>query len=445
MADGHTNRLMIFMPPGSGKSRYATQLFPAWLFSRHPNVQFIGASHTSELAEDFSGRIHRTIAENEAMLGYGLRTEAKGRWYTTNGGGYLAAGVRGAIPGFRADGVVIDDPIKGRAAADSPTDRKAVWDWYNGDLERRLTPGAFIVLMHTRWHEDDLAGRLLATEGDRWRVLKLPAEAEADDPLGRAPGEWLWSDDDYGYGATLAEIKQGLSERSSVREWSSQYQQSPVPDTGDFFHRDWLCAASAPPSRASLRIYGASDYAVTAAGGDFTVHIVVGVDTEGRLWVLDLWRGRTSSDEWVEAFCDLVTKWKPIGWAEETGQIRSGVGPFLVKRMRERQAYVARQSFPTRGDKAIRAQSIRGRMAIDGLHYDAAAPWRSEFERELLTFPAGKTDDQVDALGLIGQVLDRMTQPQKEDRPEPLRGALEMTLTEAWLLARPRLDGGTRI
>jgi phage terminase large subunit-like protein len=113
--------------------------------------------------------------------------------------------------------------------------------------------------------------------------------------------------------------------------------------------------------------------------------------------------------------------------------------------MRERQAYVARQSFPTRGDKAIRAQSIRGRMAIDGLHYDAAASWRSEFERELLTFPAGKTDDQVDALGLIGQILDRMTQPQKEHRPEPLRGALEMTLKEAWLLARPRLDGGTRI
>jgi hypothetical protein len=198
VADGHTNRLMIFMPPGSGKSRYATQLFTAWLFSRRPNLQFIGASHTSELADDFSGKIHRTITDNQETLGYGLRTEAKGRWYTTNGGGYLAAGVRGAIPGFRADGVVIDDPIKGRAAADSTTDRNAVWDWYNGDLERRLTPGAFIVLMHTRWHEDDLAGRLLASESDRWRVLRLPAEAEADDPLGRTPGEWLWSDDDCG-------------------------------------------------------------------------------------------------------------------------------------------------------------------------------------------------------------------------------------------------------
>ena len=96
-------------------------MFTAWLFSRRPNLQFIGASHTSELADDFSGKIHRTITDNQETLGYGLRTEAKGRWYTTNGGGYLAAGVRGAIPGFRADGVVIDDPIKGRAAADSPT------------------------------------------------------------------------------------------------------------------------------------------------------------------------------------------------------------------------------------------------------------------------------------------------------------------------------------
>ena len=289
---------MIFMPPGSGKSKYATQLFTAWLFSRRPNLQFIGASHTSELADDFSGKIHDMITENQETLGYGLRTEAKGRWYTTNGGGYLSAGVRGAIPGFRADGVVIDDPIKGRAAADSPADRKAVWDWFNGDLERRLTPGAFIVLMHTRWHEDDLAGRLLATEGHRWRVLSLPAEAEADDPLGRAPGEWLWSDDNYGYGASLAEIKRGLSERASAREWSSQYQQSPVPDTGDYFHRDWLRSVPTLPPRESLRVFGASDYAVTAEAGDFTVHVVLGVDSDDRLYVLDLWRAQASSDQW---------------------------------------------------------------------------------------------------------------------------------------------------
>lgn len=419
VADGAVDRLMIFMPPGSGKSRYTSQLFPAWLLSRRERLQMIGASHTAELADDFSGKIQALISENAALLGYDLRTDAKGRWYTTNGGGYLAAGVRGAIPGWRADAVVIDDPIKGRAAADSPTDRKNVWDWYNGDLERRLTPNSFIVLMHTRWHEDDLAGRLLETEAHRWRVLTLPAEAEANDPLGRAPGEWLWSDSGYGYGQGLAQIKQSLSERAASREWASQYQQRPVPDSGSYFLRDWLRSVPTLPPRSALRVFGASDYAVTDDGGDFTVHIVVGVDSDDRLYVLDLWRGQTSSDQWVEAFCDLVCLWKPMGWAEETGQIRAGIGPWLDRRSRERRAFVARQTFPTRGDKSVRAQSIRGRCALNGLYVAADAPFRADFEAELLSFPAGKHDDQVDALGLVGQLLDVMIPPPgpKPDAP----------------------------
>ena len=160
---------------------------------------------------------------------------------------------------------------------------------------------------------------------------------------------------------------------------------------------------------------------MTADGGDWTVHVVVGVDPDSRLWLLDLWRGQTASDGWIEAFCDLVHQWRPIGWAEEQGQIKAGVGPFLERRMRERRAFVARRAFPTRGDKAVRAQSIRGRMALDGLHYLASAPWRAEFEIELMNFPAGKHDDQVDALGLVGQLLDVMVPGQKPKPPSPPR------------------------
>ena len=147
---------------------------------------------------------------------------------------------------------------------------------------------------------------------------------------------------------------------------------------------------------------------VTQDGGDYTVHVVVGVDPDRRLWLLDMWRGQSSSDKWVDAMCDLVTQWKPIGWAEETGQIRAGIGPFLDQRMRQRQAFVARTQFPTRGDKAVRAQSIRGRMALDGLYIPQAAPWRAGLEAERMSFPAGKHDDIVDALGLLGQLLDKM-------------------------------------
>jgi predicted phage terminase large subunit-like protein len=159
-------------------------------------------------------------------------------------------------------------------------------------------------------------------------------------------------------------------------------------------------------------------YAVTADGGDFTVHIVVGLDPEGRMYVLDLWRRQASSDAWIEAFCDLVKLWKPVTWAEEQGQIKAGVGPFLDRRQRERQAHVYRQAFPTRGDKAVRAQSIRGRMALEGLYVPSTASWVSAFRSELLGFPARKHDDQVDALGLIGQLLDTILPGQHRPKPK---------------------------
>jgi predicted phage terminase large subunit-like protein len=143
------------------------------------------------------------------------------------------------------------------------------------------------------------------------------------------------------------------------------------------------------------------------------------------MYLLDLWRKQAASDEWVESFCDLVLKWKPMGWAEEQGQIKSGVGPILERRMRERKAYVVREQFPTRGDKAVRAQSIRGRMALEGLYVPALTDWRAEFESELLRFPAGVHDDQVDAIGLVGQLLDKMLRgekPQPEDKPKNMTG-----------------------
>jgi predicted phage terminase large subunit-like protein len=156
---------------------------------------------------------------------------------------------------------------------------------------------------------------------------------------------------------------------------------------------------------------------VTADGGDYTVHAVVGLDAEGRMYLLDLWRKRSASNEWVEAFCDLVLAWKPIGWAEEGGQIKSGVGPFLERRMRERRAFVAREQFVARGDKGVRAQPMRGRMALDGLYVPAGAAWLADFQNELLKFPAGRHDDQVDAIGLVGQLLDKMVPPAKPKPP----------------------------
>jgi predicted phage terminase large subunit-like protein len=134
--------------------------------------------------------------------------------------------------------------------------------------------------------------------------------------------------------------------------------------------------------------------------------VVIGIDPKRRMFLLDLWRQQTSSNVWIEAWCDLVTKWKPAFWAEEKTQITSGVGPFITARARERQAYTKREQFPTRHDKAVRAQSIRGRMELDGT-IPARAAWLSDLKAELLAFPRGRHDDIVDALGLVGQLLDK--------------------------------------
>jgi predicted phage terminase large subunit-like protein len=409
IADGtaEKRKLMVLMPPGSAKTTYGSYLFPPWMMTR-PDFKVLAASHSNDRASYVSGHAQRFLRDNQLMLGVDLAKEAVGNWWATNGAEYRAAGVLEGIAGTRCDLGLIDDPVKSREVADSEVQQEKIWDWYWSDFFNRLRPGASQVLIMTRWAEGDLGGRLEEAEGDEWDIVRLPAVAEANDPLGRAPGEMLWDDDDYGFGAKLKDDRVAYARAGRARDWSAMYQQRPSPETGDYFRREWLRPVQSLPPLPSLRVYGASDYAVTADGGDWTVHVVVGMDPDGRLWLLDLWRGQAASDAWVEAFCDLVIQWKPIGWAEEQGQIRAGVGPFLDRRMRERRAFVARHQFPTRGDKSVRAQSIRGRMALDGLHLRADAPWRATLEAELMGFPAGKHDDQVDALGLAGQLLDIM-------------------------------------
>jgi len=413
--------LVVEMPPGSAKSTYVNWLFPAWFVARNRGSNVLTASHSSELAERWGRKTRNLLQDASTLLSVAVSSDsgASYRWATTSGCEYYAVGVGVGIMGFRADLGIIDDPFGSRDDAESKRIRDSRWDWYVNDFSSRLKPGARRVIMHQRFHEDDLAGRIIAQleQINRpYRRLKIRAEAVENDPLGRPPGDMLWDDPKgYDYGRFLRERKLECDSRT----WSALYQQDPVPDTGDYFKAEWLVPVDVLPPRESLRVYGGSDYAVTSSGGDYTVHAVLGLDPDGNPWLLDLWRKQASSDEWVSSFCDLVRKWRPMSWAEEQGQIKSGVGPFLEREMRAQQAYVARERFPTKGDKAVRAQSFRGLIATRGLRIPAKAPWRADFETELLRFPAGVHDDQVDALGLVGQLLDRMisgARPKTETR-----------------------------
>lgn len=422
VAAGSCNRLMVFMPPGYAKSTYASVAFPGYFIGSHPDRNVVCASHAKDLARSFSRKVRNMVGSEAFYDIFDLRLAADSKsaeaWQVVDADGgrkaeFYAVGVDSSITGKRADGAIIDDPVKGRKQADSELIRNAVWEWYKSDLRTRLKPGAFIILIQTRWHEDDLAGRILpadyagesgavrARDGETWEVLNLPAIARERDPVGRAEGECLWPE---WYTPAMVEqerITQG------PRNWSALYQGVPMPDTGDYFLRGWFRWYDTVPK--SLVVYGASDYAVTAGGGDYTVHMIAGVDADDDIYILDVWRGQTDPSVWTDAYIGLVKRWRPVEWGVEQGQINKSVGPFLGKKEQETRTYCYRKPFVSSADKTARAQGIRGRMAQGKVFFPRNADWMPALQGELLGFPAGKHDDQVDAFGLFGRMLTEMS------------------------------------
>ena len=422
---------MLLVPPRHGKSELASKRFPAFYLGQFPHKQFLSVSANVDLAADFGREVRNIIGSPEYQCLFDTRlaedSKAKGKWHTSDGGIYYAVGIDGQVMGRGGDVVLIDDPFATMKDAESEVTRKNVWDWYTGTIYNRLQPGGAIVVINHRMHEDDLSGRLLEQQkagGDQWEIVELPAISES--------GDALWESD------FPIEALHRIRRNMQPRFWSALYQQNPTPDDGNYFKAAWLKPYVNTPALDTLAIYGASDYAVTADGGDYTVHVVVGVDPDGHMYLLDLWRKQAASDEWVEAFCSLVREWKPREWAEEQGQIKAGVGPFLERMQRERNAWVYRRDFPVRADKAVRAQSIRGRMALDGLYVPQNAAWLADLRSELLAFPAGKHDDCVDALGLIGQLLDTISVgtkpavPEKPKNPSGYQSRDDVARTDDW-------------
>ena len=405
---GEIVRQMIFTPPRHTKSELATRRFPAWYLGRRPDAQVISASYNSELASDFGREVRNLIntpVYAQIFPGVGLSedSQAANRWHLKSGGQYIAAGVGTAITGRGAHLIIVDDPIKDRQEADSETVRQRIWDWYRSVLYTRLMPGGSIVLIQTRLHDDDLAGRLLAEAGeggDQWEVVELPALARDNDPLGRMKGEALWPE--WYPEDRLIQIKSVIGSR----DWSALYQQEPQAEEGGFFLADWFKTVSEPPE--GLRIYGASDYATKDGEGDWTVHGICGVDEQDNMYMLDMWRGQTSSDVWVESFLDLVDRWKPLQWAEEAGQIRASLDPYITTRQRERRSYCVRTPFTSRFDKRSRARAIQARMSAGKVFFVRNAPWLEELRLEMLRFDAGRHDDQVDVMSLLGRMLEDM-------------------------------------
>jgi predicted phage terminase large subunit-like protein len=401
--------VIICMPPGHAKSRYASVLFPTYVMGRFPEKSIVMASHTANLAHKW-GRFCRRIIMQEKYK-YLFKTElrqdskAADRFELENGSEYFACGMLGGVAGQRADLTILDDPVKSFEEAGSPLMRDKVWDAFIEEFGTREKPGASTIIMMTRRHEDDIIGRVLNSPGAKnWNLLSLPAIAEDNDPMGREPGEALWPD--YIPLDMLMRKRESLGVRD-MRMWNSLYQQRPTIEEGFYFKREWVQLINKLPS--GLVYYGASDYAVSEGRGDYTVHIVIGHDQKtDDIYVVKIWRRQTTPDVWITAFLDLCEKYKPLLWAEESGQIEKSVGPFLEKQMRDRNLFVLREQFGSSTDKPTRARAIQGYFARKKVFILNDETWTPSLISELLAFPDGTFDDQVDTLSLIGRMLADM-------------------------------------
>lgn len=402
VASGDTERLMILMPPGSAKSTYASVLFPPWFLCQHPRSSLITASHTLDLAEKFGRKVRDLVSENTLVLNYALRADnqSAGRWMTTEGGEFYAVGVGGSVTGRRGDLIVIDDPVASREQAESKLVRDRTWDWFRSDLFTRLKPGGRIVLIQTRWHVDDLAGRLLEEMefgGDQWKVIKLPAIAGDDDPIGRQPGDPLWPS-----WQPLSELER-IRKTVGERDWASLYMQEPVPSSGALFLRDKIqFVDQAPPCVATARAWDLASS--TKKSADYTAGVKIGRTAEGAYVVLDVKRFRGTPDQVEQAIVSTARedgRSTMIGLPKDPGQAGAMQTLYLTRKL----AGFRVDSSPESGAKEVRAMPVAAQSNAGNLAL-LRAPWNERFLDELLVFPAGKHDDQADALSrAFGMVI----------------------------------------
>lgn len=412
------SRLIISMPPQEGKSQRASRRFPLWVLTQRPDTRIAIVSYEMGAARRWGRVIRDDITTHTRHLGLTVRDDlaAQHEWQLHgHEGGVYAAGIAGALTGRPVDLMIIDDPIKDREQADSETYRERAWDWWTDVGATRLAPGAPVILILTRWHHDDLAGRLLTAEdGHLWRVVNIPAQADhrpergETDPLGRAPGEFMLS----ARGRTTAQWE-AIKTRSGPRTWASLYQGRPSPDSGDLFPAEWsrysepLWIERPDGTRIipgtgweliqswdlAFKDTKASDYVVGQ------VWLRQGAD----VYLLDQIRGRLSFTKTLDAIRALTARW-PQATAKFVEDKANG--PAVINAL-------ARQipgliPVEPEGSKYARASAISPFAHSRNVHLPdpALLPNVEELLEEARAFPNGTHDDTIDALSqAINQLL----------------------------------------
>ena len=439
VSEGKIKRLIVAMPPRHGKSERVSKKFPAWHVGRNPNDEIILASYSIDLSRGFSRIARDTLIEHQDVFGVEIdRNNQSAESWTIAGhrGGVTAAGVGGPITGRGAKIAIVDDPVKNSEEANSEVMRDKIWEWYQSTLYTRLTPDGRIIIVMTRWHEDDLVGRLLKKEreeieegthtGDRWTVINFPAIAEDDDYLGRKPGEPLWPE--FGFDLQrLTKIKQDVG--SYV--FNALYQQRPSAAEGAMFRRQWWQYYETDPRLIQFdeMIQSWDCTFKDSDGSDYVVGQVWGRKGADK-YLVDQVRDRMDITATMDAIRNMSAKWPKarLKLIEDKAN-----GSAIISMLRHKLGGIV--PVTPKESKLARAHAILPDVEAGNVYLPRNKPWVQDFIEECAAFPKGANDDQVDCMT---QALQRWntktiwpkekpregfyTKTELEDMEEPKRG-----------------------
>lgn len=387
---GEINRLAIFMPPRHSKTYHVSQRFPAWYLGRHPDHQVILASYGADLAEANSRVVRNLLTDERYPFDVRVASDssAVNRWATDHKGVVLAAGVGGAMTGFGGHLLIVDDPVKGREEADSETYREKAWEWYTEVARTRLMPGGAIVLCQTRWHEDDLSGRAVIANRERWTIVDMPAINDAGEALW--PG-WFGLD-------TLNEIKQDIGSRA----WNALYQQRPTADEGGMFKRAWFEQRYFERPRQQFVALILDSAWKTGIQNDYSVIAEWGM-TEQFYDVNDIWRDRVEMPDLRTTLLARAGMANPnVIWIEDTA---SGIAIIQELRRETRLPIVpvkVTAPFPAR------AAAVTPICEARKVRLPMGASWVNDWIDEHAAFPTGTHDDMVATTAIALKEFQRM-------------------------------------
>jgi predicted phage terminase large subunit-like protein len=385
---GEIDRLAIHMPPRHAKTETITVRYPLFCLMQDPEMNVLVTGYNERFARKL-GRKTRNLARERGMVS--ADKSAADEWALPQGGLFMARGVGSPPTGTGFKRILIDDPIRRREDAESEVYREKVWDWYTDDLYTRLEPGGAIVLVMTLWHEDDVGARAVASEPGRWTVLKLPALAEADDALGRALHAPLWPE--RFNREALERIKSVLVRNEGERSWQALYQQNPTPKEGSFFKVSKLEIVDAAP--IGLRSARGWDFGATEGDGDPTAGVRLG-ESGGVFYVIDVQLGQWGTDE-RDATIKQTAQLDGPTVRQRLPQEPGAAGKSMALAMTRLLAGLPVRIEPVSGDKSVRADPFSSQVNAGNVKL-VKGSWNKAFIEELRAFPAGKHDDQVDAV-----------------------------------------------